>query len=424
MRRIAIVGLGYVGLGLALALSKNNTVLGYDISKQRVNELRDNIDCNQLYSKEELSSCLLTCTDDLQAIKEADFFIVCVSTPAYYYEMPNLEPLENATKKLATILKKGDIVVFESTVYPGTTEEICLPLLEEFSHLKAGVDFNIGYSPERISPGDNVHTLANTTKVISAQNKETLAVIEEVYKTCCDTLYPVSNVMTAEAVKILENTQRNINIALLNEFSEIMHAMDLSVHEILEAAKTKWSFMPYKPGFVGGHCISIDPLYLAFKAKRIGAPHDIILAARKVNDGVTIFVKNELIHLLTDNKLTIKDCRVGIFGLTYKENIPDIRNSLALKFVKELQHIGLDCKLHDPCAEKHQLMTKYHLELHEFDDIRDIAVAIILVGHDLYRDKGINAFLEKMPDQKIIMDIPNLFNDAVQQCNNVQYWSL
>ncbi|NSL19242.1 nucleotide sugar dehydrogenase [Tatlockia micdadei] len=424
MRKIAVIGLGYVGLGLAQSLGKHNPVLGYDISKSRISELKNNVDRNHLFTKEELSESNIEYVTDLQAIKHADFYIVSVSTPAYYYELPNLEPLIKATKQLATILKKGDVVVFESTVYPGTTEEVCQPLLEEISGLKSPEDFSIGYSPERINPNDLQHTLANTPKIISAQNKESLKIIEEVYKTCCQTTYPVSNIMAAEAVKILENTQRDVNIAFMNEFSEIMHALNLNVHEIIEAAKTKWNFVPFKPGFVGGHCISVDSLYLAFKAKRVDVQHDLILTARKVNDGITRFVKHELIKILIKNRITVPDCPIGIFGLTYKENIPDIRNSLALKFIKELNETKVNYFIHDPLVDKNYVFDKYHIQIQEFEEIKDISVAIIIVAHDFYREAGIERFLTKMGSKKIIMDIPNLFADSTKNYDNIQYWSL
>ncbi len=424
MRQIAIIGLGYVGLGLALALSKNNRVIGYDISEARINGLKENYDRNNLFTSEELSQANIDYVSKSDDIKSADFYIVCVSTPAYYYELPNLEPLINATKQIAGVLKKGDIVVYEATVYPGTTEEVCLPILEEFSNLRVGEDFNIGYSPERISPGDSQHTLASVPKVISAQNEDCLNIIASVYKECCETLYPVSCIKTAEAVKILENTQRDINIAFMNEFSEIMHALGVNVHEIIEAAKTKWSFVPFKPGFVGGHCISIDSLYLAFKAKRVGVQHDLILAARKVNDGITKFVRHELIDIMIKKNIPVQNCKVGIFGLTYKENIPDIRNSMALKLVKELRLAGFDCLLNDPCADKTVLEEDYGFKFKSFEDIKDISIAIIVVGHDFYRKVGFEHFLDKMGSQKIVMDIPNLFIDTQKNYPNILYWSL
>lgn len=423
MRHIAIVGLGYVGLSLAMALRKHFPVIGYDISANRIDQLRDYYDCNQLISREDLAQSNIEFVETIEQIKQADFYIITVSTPAYYYELPNLKPLLSATTDLATVLKKGDIIVYESTVYPGTTEEVCLPILEKHSQLRSGKDFFLGYSPERISPNDTTHTLKNVPKIVAAQNQEVLAIIQSVYSVCCDTVYPVSTIKTAEAVKILENTQRDINIAFINEFATIMHAMDINMPEILQAAGTKWSFNTYKPGFVGGHCIAIDPLYLAFKAKRLGVNHDLILTARKINDNMTHFVIQELISLLIKNNIVTQPCRIGIFGITYKENIPDVRNSLALKFIKELQQDGFECLVHDPLADKELINEKYALELTSFAAIRDIAVAIILVGHNFYRQTGLMKISEKMA-KPIIMDVPNLFTNDVAKFPGISYWSL
>lgn len=305
MKTFAVIGLGYVGLELAISLADSKETYGYDISKHRIAELQQNQDRNHLISSDRLKNSKLKLTNDIELIKAANFYIVAVSTPAYFYELPNLEPLINATRSLGEVLKKGDIVVFESTVYPGTTEEVCIPILEEVSHLRCGQDFNVGYSPERISPGDTEHDLRNIPKVISAQNESTLQEVKAAYHLICDTVYTVSTIKTAEAVKVLENTQRDINIAFMNEFAQIMHALDLDTHEILEGAKTKWSFIPFKPGFVGGHCIAIDPQYLAFKAKRHGVEPKIILAARQVNDGMTQFIIHEM------NKILIKKILVS-----------------------------------------------------------------------------------------------------------------
>ena len=259
MEIYAVIGLGYVGLNLATALSKNNRVFGYDVNEQRVQELQQNIDRNKQLDTKELLNSPVSYTSHIDDIKIAHFYIVSVSTPAYFYEIPNLDPLIAATKQLALVIKKGDIIVFESTVYPGTTEDICVPILEELSTLRCGLDFNVGYSPERINPGDKVHTLKTITKIVSAQNESTLKKIHAVYETICDQVYPVSSIPVAEAAKILENTQRDVNIGLMNEYSKIMHALQIDMHEVLQAAKTKWGFVPYKPGFVGGHCISIVP---------------------------------------------------------------------------------------------------------------------------------------------------------------------
>ncbi|ASQ44589.1 UDP-N-acetyl-D-glucosamine 6-dehydrogenase [Legionella clemsonensis] len=423
-KTFAVIGLGYVGLELAVRLAESKETYGYDISTHRIKELQQNEDINYLISSERLKNSNLKLTSDINLIKAANFYIVAVSTPAYFYELPNLEPLINATRSLGAVLKKGDIVVFESTVYPGTTEEVCIPILEEVSRLRCGQDFNVGYSPERISPGDKKHHLQNIPKVISAQNDHTLQEIKAAYQLICDTVYTVSNIKTAEAVKVLENTQRDINIAFMNEFAQIMHALGLDTEEIIEGAKTKWSFIPFKPGLVGGHCIAIDPQYLAFKAKRHGVEPKIILAARQVNDGMTQFIIHEMNKVLIKKNISFEKIKIGLFGVTYKENVPDIRNSLAFKLIKELKEYGFNYIAHDPWANKKMVKEKYQLDLIEFEDMQDISVAILIVQHDFYRDKGLQQFVNKFKSTGLIMDIPNLFVKEEKNFDNVIYWNL
>jgi UDP-N-acetyl-D-galactosamine dehydrogenase len=421
MTAYAVVGLGYVGLGLAIALSKKYPVIGYDINQTRIEELKKGVDCNHLFEKNELKQTQILFTHKIEDIKLANFYFVCVATPAYFYDTPNLKPLTQATEQLAAIIKKGDIIVFESSVYPGTTEDICIPILEKYSHFKCPQDFNVGYSPERINPGDDIHTLQNITKIISAKNDEALQKIHNVYASICKQVYPVSNIATAEAIKILENVQRDINIAIMNEFSKIMHALNLNMHEIIEGAKTKWCFVPYKPGFVGGHCISIDPHYLAFIAKRHGISPDLILTARKINDGMTQFIIKSMLELLVQSKINTIDLTVGIFGITYKENVLDVRNSLSLKLVKELMEFGVHCQIHDPLVDK-KMEGQLGFPLCDFAEMQHLSVAIVAVGHDFYRDR-----LEQILDKchhKIVMDIPNLFIEKHKDYQQMIYWSL
>ena len=419
MKTYAVVGLGYVGLGLAIALGRHHVVFGYDINQQRIEELEQHSDFNQQVEGDCLSSSKVIFTNNLEDIRTATFYIIAVSTPAYFYETPNLEPLINATEQIGPLLKKGDILVFESTVYPGTTEGICIPILEKTSGLTCGKDFNVGYSPERINPGDSVHTLKTITKIISAQNESTLKVIKETYHSICDTVYPVSNIATAEAVKILENTQRDVNIALMNEFTKIMHALNLNTHEIIEGAKTKWCFLPFKPGFVGGHCISIDPHYLAFVAKRHGVSPELILASRKVNDGMTQFVIQSMIKILIKHKIDTSNLTIGIFGISYKENVIDTRNSLSLKLVKELKEYGFNCRIHDPF--QHESSPKIIQE--HFHDLGELSVAIIVVAHDFYINK-LEQIVRMCKTPTILMDIPNLFIKEHHQYKNLTYWNL
>lgn len=415
MKTYAVVGLGYVGLGLAIALAKKNHVYGYDISENRIQALKKHEDKNHQLDHKALRASTVMFTHRLEDIRSANFYFIVVSTPAYHYEIPNLEPLIAAVKQIATILKKGDIIVFESTVYPGTTEEICIPLLEEISHLKCGKDFNVGYSPERINPGDKIHTLKNVTKVISAQNKKTLKAVEEAYLSICDKVYPVSNIPTAEAVKILENTQRDVNIALLNEFSKIMHAMNLNVQEVLKGTHTKWNALHFTPGFVGGHCISIDPHYLAFKAKRVGIQPDLILTARKINDSMTHFVIESLFEIFMHHKINTENIKIGILGISYKENTNDIRNSLALKLIKELKALDIQCLVHDPFE---------HPDLVPFEELSDLTAIILLVGHDAYKKMGLKKILKICKKPSILMDIPNLFIKEVKKIKELIYWSM
>lgn len=422
MKRYAVVGLGYVGLGLAAELAKHCPVIGHDIDKHRINGLKKYQDRNKLIPAEALKNPQLTFTDNLMDIKIANFFIVSVATPAIFYEFPDLEPLVNAAKDLAKVIKKGDIIVFESTVYPGTTEEVCIPVLEKESGLKNGKDFHIGYSPERINPGDTKHTLKNITKIISAQDQKTLQTVQETYKFICDKVHRVSCIAAAEAAKLLENTQRDVNIALMNEFSKIMHALNLNTHEVLQAAKTKWGFIPYKPGFVGGHCISIDPHYLVFQAKRHGLYPELLVTTRKVNDGMSQFVVQSLMELLCKNHINTQNLCVGVFGITYKENVVDVRNSLALKMVKELKMLGFTCQLHDPLLEESD--HEAHLEIIPLEKLKHLQVAIIVSGHTWYKERGLSAILKNCVTRPIVMDIPNLFIENHHEHSNIIYWHL
>ncbi|STX29742.1 protein capL [Legionella beliardensis] len=424
MKTIAIVGLGYVGLELAVSLSKKYRIIGYDILEQRIQELRAGHDRNNLVSDARLAKSLMTYTTDIQDIADATVYIVTVSTPAYYYLIPNLEPLLKATRDLSQFIKKGDLIIFESTVYPGTVDEDLIPLIEKISHMKSGEDFHVGYSPERINPNDKVHTLQTVPKVIAGQNEHALSIIKEVYSACCDELYPVSNIKTAEAVKILENVQRDINIAIMNEFTEFMHALDINMYEVLEAAKTKWNFLSFKPGFVGGHCIAVDPLYLAFKAKQEGINYDLIQTARKINDNITHFIRYELLNLMVTHNLGLKECTIGIFGITYKENTPDFRNSIALKLIKEMKKYGFHFKVNDPFADPSMVSKKYHFDLIEFDQMNDIDIAIIINAHHLYCQASMEGFAAKFSEKVIIMDIPNIFANEAKNYPNIVYWNL
>lgn len=420
MQIYAVVGLGYVGLDLATALAKKHKVIGFDIDKTRIADLKRHYDRNNLIDKRKLASKNISYTDNIADIREVNFFIVSVPTPSFMYEMPDLAPLKSASLELAQILKQGDIIVFESTVYPGTTNEVCIPILEENTKLKEGEDFFVGYSPERVNPGDKKHILKNITKIVACANKAALKKIKSCYESICNEVYVVSSIKTAEAVKILENTQRDINIAFMNEFSQIMHTLNINTNEVINGAKTKWSFVPYKPGFVGGHCIAIDPYYLAFQAKQHGVQPDLILTARKINDGMTTFIVQSLLRCLLDLKIDYKNINIGIFGITYKENVSDIRNSLAFKLIKELEEYHFKCHVHDPLFSIENAPCK----LESFDAMHNLSVIIIVVAHEFYRKKGINQFIKLLKKDGLIMDIPSLFNKDIQKYPNISYWGL
>ncbi len=423
MNSYAIIGLGYVGLNLAIAFAKHNSTYGYDINKRRIEKLNAHIDENKLFSSEELQSISITFTNDIADISNANFYIITVATPVNHFSMPDLEQLVSASKSLAKVLKKGDVVVFESSVYPGTTEEICIPVLNKYSKLESGKDFFVGYSPERINPSDKKHTLFNITKIISAQDKYTLQRMQDAYQLICKDVHHASSIMVAESSKILENTQRDINIALMNEFSILMHELNISTNDVIEAAKTKWNFIPFKPGLVGGHCIPVDPLYLSFQAKRHGLSLDLVLESRKINDGMTNFIIQSMLKILLKHKIDFNKVTIGLFGITYKPNLIDYRNSLSLKLLKELREYNFNCKISDQFDDDIDLSSE-DIVLDKFSDINNLTVAIILVGHDSYTEFGLKNFIKKCKAPAIIMDIPSLFFKEKDNISNLIYWSL
>lgn len=423
MEKYAVLGLGYVGLSLCVAVGKKHCVYGYDINTARIQQLRRCIDKNYQIDTADLMSKNITFTDKISDLASVSFYIIAVSTPALYYETPDLSPLISVVEALGPWLKKGDIIVFESTVYPGTTEEVCIPILEQLSQLSSGRDFHVGYSPERINPGDPNYRLENIPKIISAQTACALTKIKEFYLTICHEVYPVSSIKAAEAIKVLENSQRDVNIAFMNEFTQIMHALELNTFEIIEGAKTKWSFLPFKPGLVGGHCISIDPHYLAFKAKREGVYPEMLLTARHINDGITQFIIQSMLACIVKNKLNIECLDIAILGITYKENVNDIRNSLALKLIKELRKMKIEYHVHDPM---NHVDTHFPLNLRLtpcLEAMNEASVVMLLVGHDDYQKMGIKKILSHFTNIKIFMDIPNLFVSE-DKPTNIIYWSL
>ena len=382
MEKVGVIGLGYVGLPLAVEFGKIISVVGFDINESRIQELKDGFDRTLEVDKEELKkTSKLSFTTNHQDLKDVTYFIITVPTPVDEYKKPNLTPLIKASETVGKVLKKGDIVIYESTVYPGCTEEDCVPVLEKFSGLKFNADFFCGYSPERINPGDKLHRLPNIKKVTSGSTPEIAEIVDQLYKKIIVAgTHKASSIKVAEAAKVIENSQRDINIAFVNELSLIFERMNIDTHEVLEAAGTKWNFLPYKPGLVGGHCIGVDPYYLTYKADSLGYYPQVILAGRRINDNMGVHVANRVIKLMTQNDLSVKAAKILVLGITFKENCPDIRNSRAIDVIRELQSFGADVEVYDPHADNEEVKHEYGLSLiHELN--KKYSAVVLAVSH-------------------------------------------
>jgi UDP-N-acetyl-D-galactosamine dehydrogenase len=386
MERIGIIGLGYVGLPLAVEFGKVLEVIGFDINQSRIDELKKGIDRTLEVDNDEFSlSKGLSFTTNPEDLKKVNYFIVTVPTPVDEYKTPDLTPLIKASETVGKVLKKGDIVIYESTVYPGCTEEDCVPVLEKFSGLKFNVDFFCGYSPERINPGDKQHRLPNIKKVTSGSTPEIAEKVDQLYKKIIKAgTHKASSLKVAEAAKVIENAQRDINIAFVNELSLIFERMGIDTHEVLSAAGTKWNFLPYKPGLVGGHCIGVDPYYLTYKADSLGYHPQVILAGRRINDNMGIHIANRVIKLMTQNNLPVNKSKILVLGITFKENCPDIRNSKAIDVIRELQSFGTDVEVYDPHADAEEVKHEYGLSLTTSIN-RKYAAIVLAVSHEEFK---------------------------------------
>ncbi|WP_416826524.1 nucleotide sugar dehydrogenase [Ectobacillus polymachus] len=424
-RKVGVVGLGYVGLPVALAFGKIFPVVGFDINSKRIEELKMHIDRTGEVSSNELQTSYIEFTTNEKKLSECDFIIVTVPTPIDSKKNPDLTPLIKASETVGRNLSTGSIVVYESTVYPGATEEVCLPLLESNSHLKAGKDFTIGYSPERINPGDKNHTFKNIVKVVAGQDEKTLNRMAEMYSSVIDAkVYPVSSIKVAEASKVIENTQRDLNIALMNELALICNRLKIDTNEVLSAANTKWNFMPFKPGLVGGHCIGVDPYYLTYKAEKLGYSPDVILAGRKINDYMATFIATSLIKLMAEKRNPIKDSRVTVLGLTFKENVPDIRNSKVMDLIQQLKHFGLEVQLNDPFADSKEVEKEYDLHMTSWEELQKSDAVVLAVPHRQYIEKQWQDLIQLLHDQQgIFMDIKGVL-DKNTCPKNIQLWRL
>lgn len=387
--KIAIIGLGYVGMPLAAAFSSKFKVFGFDLNSTRINELKSGFDRTLELDESAMKKVLesgMSFSSELDSIKEANFFIVTVPTPIDEHKNPDLSPLKGASTSVAKVLKKGDIVVFESTVYPGASEEFCAPILESVSGLKLGVDFEIGYSPERINPGDKEHTVTKITKIVSGSSPKALKTIKEVYSSVIEAgIFEASSIRVAEAAKVIENTQRDINIAFVNELKMIFDRMGIDTMEVLKAARTKWNFLPFEPGLVGGHCIGVDPYYLTHKAEAVGHNPEIILAGRRINDNMGAYHASQIVKKMIKNGLRIKDAKVLILGITFKQNCPDIRNSKVLDVIGELSEFGCAVSVCDPWARADEVKSFYNLELSTPKDASGYECVVLAVNHEQFR---------------------------------------
>ncbi len=420
-KKLAVIGLGYVGLPIALAFAKKIKVIGFDINEKRVQMMRENIDPSQELESSAFDGCDIEFTSDLEKLKEASFYIVAVPTPVNEQNLPDLVPVQKASETIGKVIKKGDYVVYESTVYPGCTEEDCLPIIEKLSGLKNITDFKLGYSPERINPGDKEHTLAKIVKVVSGADAESLEEIAKVYELVVTAgVHRASSIKVAEAAKIIENTQRDLNIALMNELSIIFDRMNINTYEVLEAAGTKWNFLKFQPGLVGGHCIGVDPYYLTYKSRELGYESQVILAGRNINDGMASYVaKKVLQHVIRFNG-NVKDVKVLVMGATFKENVSDIRNSKVADVIKELQSFSLNVDVADPYADSDELNHEYGFELTKKLG-NDYDAVIITVPHEEYRAMDDAYFASITKPHALIADLKGIFRNNIKTRN---YWSL
>jgi len=419
--QLAVIGLGYVGLPIALAFAKKIKVIGFDISEKRVEILKNSIDPSQELEKEAFENSDIIFTSDLDILKQANFFIVAVPTPVDDHNIPYLVPIQKACESIGKVIKKGDYVVFESTVYPGCTEEDCIPIIEKISGLKNIDDFKSGYSPERINPGDKEHTLDKIIKIVSGCDAESLEQIEQVYKLVVSAgIHKVSSIKVAEAAKVIENTQRDLNIALMNELSIIFDRMGINTYEVLEAAGTKWNFLKFQPGLVGGHCIGVDPYYLTYKSRELGHDSQVVLAGRFINDGMASYIAKKILQHIIIHNGNVKRTKVLVMGATFKENVSDIRNSKVADVIKELKSFLVNVEITDPFAKTEELSALYGFELTE-QIADDYDAVLVAVPHEVYKNLNDDYFSSITRPAAMIADIKGIFRGKIY---NRHYWSL
>ena len=426
MGTIAVVGLGYVGFPLAVEFGKVRETIGFDPAEEKVESYKQFVDpTGELPDDEIRAASKLTVTTDPGLIGEADYIIVAVPTPIDEARRPDFGPLVSASRTVGQNMKKGAIVIYESTVYPGATEEECIPVLEEYSGLKWKQDFHIGYSPERINPGDKEHTLTRITKVVSGDDANTLDLVADLYDSIITAgVYRASSIQVAEAAKVIENTQRDLNIALMNELTIIFGKMGIDTIEVLEAAGTKWNFLPFRPGLVGGHCIGVDPYYLTYKADMLGYHPQVILSGRRINDGMGAYIASQTVKQLIKNGTPIKGSKVHVFGLTFKEDVPDLRNSRVIDIIHELESFGIEVDVHDPLASRAEALDEYDVALSAWDELPVADAIVMAVTHEEFLNRPLSDYQQKVVEGGCFIDVKSKFDREALCAAGLCVWRL
>lgn len=425
--RVSVIGLGYVGLPLAIEVAKTYDIVGFDIDESKLEQYRHGIDVTNEVGNEAIKQTTMTFSSDEDDLKSCKFHIAAVPTPINSDKTPNLTPIISASKTIGRNLTKGSIVVYESTVYPGTTEEVCIPILEEQSGLTFGEDFKVGYSPERINPGDKVNTLTKIIKIVSGSDAEALHEISQFYESIIEAgVHEAESIKVAEAAKVIENSQRDINIAFMNELSMVFNKMNINTKAVLEAAGTKWNFLNFTPGLVGGHCIGIDPYYFTYKAEQLGYHSQIILAGRKINDDMGKHVANNIVKAMIRAKQDVHGAKIAILGLAFKENVADVRNTKVIDIINELKDYGIDALVHDPLAEKEEVYEEFNIELIDESELTNLDCVVLAVPHQIFKetytlDKLISMFRN---DKRVLIDVKSVFDKQACEAENIHYWSL
>lgn len=424
-RIVSVVGLGYVGLPVAVAFGKIRKTIGFDINQVRIKELQDGHDRTGEVESSDLKEANIIFTAEIEELKQADFHIVAVPTPVDDANQPDLSLMLKASETVGKALKLGDIVVYESTVYPGVTEDECVPVLERVSGLSCGVDFKVGYSPERINPGDKEHTFTKIKKVVSGQDAESLEIVAQVYESVVTAgVHRAASIKVAEAAKVIENTQRDLNIALMNELAIIFDRMGIDTGDVLEAAGTKWNFLKFRPGLVGGHCIGVDPYYLTHKAEKIGYIPQVILAGRRINDSVGKYVAQKAVKEMIQAGHYIRGCYVTVLGLTFKEDCPDLRNSKVIDIIRELQEYGINVQVHDPLADRDEAKHEYGVTLTSLEELEPAAAVIAAVAHEMYRGWSVQQLAGLMGKSPVVVDIKGTFDRSELDAAGIRLWRL